>query len=166
MIQRAGGSNSGNQNGGAKDDQVVDFTAVREKRLDDKRKNTERIFFRDLLSVYSVTGHSKMLPVELIDVSEDGCAFQIPYDPNNLWPNQDDGVPIRLYFSREMYMEIFVRIQNSRHSIEGNHRFLRFGCSVDKGTQSYPAYQQFVKFLKLYSEQAHKDTGDMTLFYL
>jgi len=162
MTQRPGGTS----NGTVEKEQVIDFSTAREKRLEEKRKNTERIFFRDLLSVYSVTGQSKMLPIELIDVSEEGCAFQTPYDPENPWPKDETGLPIRLYFSKDMYLEVIVKVQNSRHSIEKNKRYLRFGCEIDKGTQSYPAYQQFVRFLKLYSEHAHKDMGDITVFYL
>lgn len=151
---------------GTEEKQIIDFSTVREKRLEEKRRNAERIFFKDLLSVYSVTGPSKILPIELIDVSEDGCSFQVPYQPEQKWPNSTNEIPIRLYFSREMYLEIIVQIQNSRHSIENNRRYLRYGCTVEKTTQSYAAYQQFVKFLKLYSEQAHKDTGKDTQFYI
>src|SRR4051812_7959157 len=109
-------------------EQVVDFNKVRERRLEEKRRSTERIFFKDLLSVYSVTGNTEMRPVELIEVSEDGCAFQIPYSTEGTWPNDGDHLPLRLYFSRDMYLEIFVRIQNSRHSIAKEARYLRFGC--------------------------------------
>jgi hypothetical protein len=162
MTQRLGRSNGGD----LQEDQVVDFHQIREKKLEEKRRNTERIFFKNLLSVYSVTGHSQMRPIELIDVSEEGCSFQIPHDPENLWPKNASALPVRMYFSQDTYLEIFVTIQHSRDSIESNMRFVRFGCTVDKGTQSYPAYQQFVRFLKLYSEHAHKDMGDVSVFYL
>ena len=55
---------------------------------------------------------------------------------------------------------------NSRPSIENGARYTRFGCQMDAATASYPAYQQFVKFMKLYSEHAHKDMGDISVFYL
>jgi hypothetical protein len=169
------------QSGGPKDspkdhqdtsNHVIDFTTVRQKKLEDKRKNAERIFFRDLLSVYSVSGRSshssgsKMHPVELLDVSEDGCAIQTVYDPENPWPRESTGLPLRLYFSQEMYLEVFISIKNSTPSIENNRRCLRLGCTIDQSSQSYPAYQQFVRFLKLYAEQAHKDNGNLTQFYL
>jgi hypothetical protein len=158
---------TGNINGGDLElERVVDFNEVREQRMEEKRRHTERIFFRNLLSVYSVTGHAKMHPIELIDVSDDGCSFQVPYDPERVWPNTESEIPIRLYFSQDTYLEILVKIQNSRPSIENNHRYVRYGCAVDKGLKSYPAYQQFVRFLKLYAENAYKDMGDVTVFYL
>jgi hypothetical protein len=162
MTQGTGNSSSN----GTQAERVVDFNEIREQRLEEKRRNTERIFFKNLLSVYSVTGHSKMQPIELIDVSEDGCSFQIPHDPDNAWPNKTTEIPIRLYFSQDTYLEVLARIQNSRPSIENNARFVRYGCTVDKSTKSYPAYQTFVRFLKLYAEHAHKDMGDVTVFYL
>ncbi len=162
MTQRLGKSN-GN---GIKEERVIDFNHAREQKMQEKRRKTERIFFQNLLSTYSVISQSKMHPIELIDVSEEGCSFQIPYHPENPWPTSNNSIPIRLYFSQDTYLEILVTIHNSRDSIENNARFIRFGCTVDVGVKSYLAYQQFVRFLKLYSENAHKDKGDISVFYL
>ena len=150
----------------SRDQQVIDFSEVRAQKLEEKRRSTERIFFKHLLSVYSVVGNAGMCPIEFIDLSEDGCSFQIPYDAQNPWPKDANDIPLRIYFSQDTYLEIRVKIQNSRPSIENNRRYVRFGCSVDKTTQSFGAYQQFVRFLKAYSEQAHKDRGDVSVFYL
>ena len=150
----------------SKTPQVVDFTEVREKKLEEKRRTTERIFFKHLLSVYSVAENSKMRPIELVDVSEEGCSFQIPFDAENPWPTDTHNMSLRLYFSQDTYLEVQVKIMNSRPSIENGARYVRFGCAVDKATASYAAFQQFVKFLALYSEHAHKDMGNVTVFYL
>lgn len=145
---------------------VVDFEKAREQRLDEKRRKAERIFFKHLLSVYCVVGESQMRPIELIEVSEDGCSFQVPFDPKDPWPNRADDMPIRLYFSQDTYIPIHLKVVNSKPCIDKGVRYIRFGCAVDKSLSSYPAYEQFVKFLKLYSEHAHKDMGDVTVFYL
>lgn len=146
--------------------QVVDFREVRAQKLEEKRRTNERIFFKHLLNVYSVIGDKQLLPVEFIDVSPEGCSFQVPFNPDNPWPSDLSELPMRIYFSQDTYLEIRVKIQNSRPSIEQNKRFVRYGCSVDTSISSYPAYLEFVKFLKLYSEHAHKDLGDVTLFYI
>ncbi len=167
MTRKQGKSFGSSHVGGqAAEEQVVDFNQVREKKLAEKRRNNERIFFKDLLSVYSMTGTSKMLPIDLIDVSEEGCSFQLPHNPENPWPQGSSELAIRLYFSRNTYLEIQVTIQNSRDAIENNVRHIRYGCSVDTSLKSYPAYQSFVRFLKLYAENSHKDMGNVTLFYL
>jgi hypothetical protein len=158
---------TGNSNGkGTEIERVVDFNEAREQRLEEKRRRTERIFFKKLLGVYSVIEHTQMHPIELIDISESGCSFQVPYDSENIWPSKSDSIPIRLYFSQDTYLEVFLKIQNSRPSIEANQRYVRYGCTIDQEVKSYPAYQQFVRFLKLYAEHSHKDMGDVTLFYL
>lgn len=146
--------------------QVIDFNEVRAQKMEEKRKTTERIFFKHLLSVYSVVGDSSMCPIEFIDVSEEGCSFQVPYHPERPWPTDAQELPLRIYFSQDTYLEVRAKIQNSRPSIENNRRYMRFGCTVDPSTQSYQAYQQFVRFLRMYSEHCHKDTGDLTVFYL
>jgi hypothetical protein len=155
-----GTGNSGNER------QVIDFNQMRAQKLEEKRRKTERIFFKHLLSVYTVIGGKQMAPIEIIDISEDGVAFQVPFNADKPWPTQTDEIPLRLYFSQDTYLEVLAKVVNSRPSIENGARYTRFGCSVDKTTSSYPAYQQFVKFMKLYSEHSHKDMGDISVFYL
>jgi hypothetical protein len=146
--------------------QVVDFSEKRAQKIDEKRRKTERIFFTNLLSVYCVMGESQMRPIELIDVSEEGCSFQVPFDSDNPWPKDMSELPIRLYFSQDTYCPLVLTIQNSRPCIDNGVRYVRFGCAIDQTLSSYPVYQQFVRFLKLYSEHAHKDKGDVSVFYL
>lgn len=146
--------------------EVVDFNEIRTQKLEEKRRHTERIFFKHLLSVYSVAGKSSLRPIEFIEMSEQGCSFQVPYDTENPWPTDVTDIPIRIYFSQDTYLEILVKIQNSRPSIENNQRYVRFGCLVDRSVKSYSAYVEFVRFMKLYAEHCHKDTGDLSVFYL
>ncbi|MCM2324735.1 MAG: hypothetical protein NDJ90_15860 [Oligoflexia bacterium] len=107
-----------------------------------------------------------MCPIEFIDVSETGCSFQVPFDPDRPWPTEAKEIPIRIYFSQDTFLEIRVKIQNANPSIENNRRYVRFGCSIDQSVSSYQAYLQFVKFLRMYAEHSHKDTGDVNVFYL
>lgn len=146
--------------------QVIDFNEVRAQKLEEKRRTTERIFFKHLLSVYSVVGNASMFPIEMIDLSEEGCSFQIPHDANNPWPKTAKEIPLRIYFSQNTFLEIQVTIQNSRPSIENNKRYVRYGCSINQDISSYAAYVQFVRFLRLYAEHSRKDNGDVSVFYL
>ncbi|MEK6705592.1 MAG: hypothetical protein AABZ06_07375 [Bdellovibrionota bacterium] len=146
--------------------QVIDFNEARAQKLAEKRRKTERIFFKHLLNVYSVVGKSTMYPIELIEVSEEGCSFQVPFEPKHPWPTDLADIPLRLYFSQDTYLEIMVKIQNSKPFIDRNGRSIRFGCLVDKTVASYAAYRQFVFFLKSYAEHARKDLGDVTVFYI
>jgi hypothetical protein len=165
MSQRSGNASSDAPEAA---ERVVDFNEVREQRLAEKKRQNERILFKNLLSVYTMVGQSEMLPVELVDVSEDGCSFHIPFDPENrkIWPNDIQEFPLRLYFSQDTFLEVIAKIHYSRSAIENNQRYTRYGCSIDTTVKSYPAYQAFVRFLKFYSEHAHKDKGEVTVFYL
>jgi hypothetical protein len=164
--------NSSNGKGGAtpepgtSDKTLVDFSEVRTQKLEEKRRKTERIFFKNLLGVYSVTGETRMRQIDLVDVSEEGCAFQVPFSSENPWPTQGNDLPIRLYFSQDTYLEVRVKVVNSRPYIENGERYIRYGCVVDQTLSSYTCYQQFVRFMHSYSDCAHRDLGDVSVFYL
>ena len=146
--------------------QVVDFNEARAQKLDEKKRKAERIFFKQLLGVYSVVGDHSMRQIELLEVSDDGLSFQVPFNSKDPWPSDMTELPLRLYFSQDTYIPVHLRIQNARQSIQDGTRYVRYGCSVDKEVSSYPAYLQFVSFLRAYSEHAHRDKGDVTIFYL
>ena len=149
------------------DEHIVDFGKARAQKLEEKRRKTERIFFKQILGIYCVTENDKTpKPIENVDMSEDGCSFQVPFDSNDPWPRDLKDIPIRIYFSQDTYMPLYLQIQNSRSCIENSKRYTRYGCRVDKTITSYPAYRQFIQFLKLYSEHAHQDDGKVTLFYI
>jgi hypothetical protein len=145
---------------------VIDFNQARTEKLDEKRRKTERIIFQNLLGVYCVTENTQMKQLQLVDISETGISFLVPFNIKNPWPKEDADLPVRLYFTQDTYLPIQVRIVNSRPFIEDGSRFVRYGCQVDQTLQSYETYRQFVGFLKSYSEQAHKDEGNDSVFYL
>ncbi|MBL7715614.1 MAG: PilZ domain-containing protein [Bdellovibrionales bacterium] len=145
---------------------VIDFNEARATKMEEKRRKTERIFFKQMLGVYSVLANDKIKPIEIIDISEDGLSFQVPFDTKNPWPADLSDLNLRLYFSQDTYLPVVVKIQNSRAGIDQGVRIVRYGCAIDKTLTSYTAFQQFVRFLKTYSEHAHKDMGEVSVFYL
>jgi hypothetical protein len=149
-----------------KDQHIVDLGEVRAQKLEEKRRHAERIFFKHLLSVYCITDSSQMRPIELVDISETGISFQVPHNANDPWPTSESNLVVRLYFSQDTYLPLHLKIENSRPSIVDGDRFVRYGCSVDKTLTTFETFQQFVRFMKLYSEHAHKDMGDVTVFYI
>lgn len=149
------------------DEQVVDFNEVRTRKMEEKRRKTERIFFRQLLGIYSVVGEGGgMRPIEIVDVSEEGLAFQVQYRAGDHWPQGEKDLVIRLYFSQDTYVPVHLKVQNSRPCVEEGVRYTRYGCLVDQTVSSSEAYLGFVRFLKAYAEHAHKDTGSASFFYL
>ena len=148
---------------------VVDFNEARAQKMDEKRRQTERIFFKQMLGVYCVTEEqngSQLRSIEPIDVSEEGLSFQVPHESKNPWPKDAENLSLRLYFSQDTYLPIRLKIVNSRAYIENGTRYVRYGCAIDSTAASYPAYRNLVGFMKAYAEHARKDLGDVTLFYL
>jgi hypothetical protein len=145
---------------------VVDFTEYRAQRLEDKRRKNERILINHFLGVYAVYGGNSLYQVELMDISDDGCSFQVPIDANKPWGEERKEFTIRLYFSQESYLSIPVSVQNKKTvSVNGN-RFTRYGCSVDTTASTYDAYSAYVHFLKAYSIVSQNDAGNVNVFFV
>src|SRR6185312_12482965 len=103
---------SGNSGTTTTERQVVDFNQMRAQKLEEKRRKTERIFFKSLLSVYTVLGDGKrMVPIEIIDISEEGCSFQVPHKSKEETLTTTE-LPLRLYFSQDTYLEVTAKIAN------------------------------------------------------
>jgi len=137
---------------------VIDINQVREQRALEKKRRAERVFFKNILNVFSEKNDSSMISLEIIDVSEAGCSFQIEPEASGAWPSKSDEIPIKFYFSADFYFEVQVKIVNASISIDGRKKMMRFGCLVNQNHKSYPAYQQFVRFLKVYAEHSSEES--------
>lgn len=146
-----------------KDQEIISLDQFRNRKQEEKQRKTERIFFHNLVGIYSVVHPGKMVPIDLIDVSEEGLAIQVPYQSEKTWPANTENVPIRLYFSPDSFMEVVVDIKNTRPTIEGGVRYLRYGCMVQTEQKSFSAWQGFVRFLKAFSEVSEKDSGNIAV---
>jgi hypothetical protein len=147
-------------------EKVIDLAEIRTQRLEEKRRKTERIFMNQFLGVYCMTGSNSMHQIEIVDVSEGGLGFQVPFNAEKPLPITDKNLPIRLYFNQESFLQVHVTIQNSRPAVQNGTRYTRYGCSIDPTTSTYAAYQAFVKFLKAYGEVSQKDNGDVNVFFV
>lgn len=145
---------------------VVDLNEVRTQRLEEKRRKTERVFMNQFLGVYCMTGSNSMHQIEIVDVSEGGLGFQVPFNPDKPFPITDQHIPIRLYFNQESFLQVHITVQNSRPVVQNGTRYTRYGCAIDTNTSTYQAYLAFVKFLHAYGEAAQKDKGDVNVFFV
>jgi hypothetical protein len=142
-------------------EEIVNLDQFRNRKQEEKKRKTERIFFDHLVGVYSVVNPGKMVQIDLTDVSEEGLGIQVPYQSEKVWPTQTNDLVIRLYFSPESFMEIVVDIKNTRPTIEGGNRYIRYGCLVKREQRAFEAWNRFVTFLKAFSEVSEKDTGNI-----
>lgn len=150
---RSNGNGSDNGSG------VVDLNEVREQRTQEKKKRAERVFFKNILNSFFVRDDGQLVPIDMVDVSDTGCSFLLPYHSSADFPQTSNHLPLRIYFSSEFYLEIFVKILNSNQAIDGKLRMVRFGCQVEESQKAMPAWAQFIKFLKAYAEYSLQDAG-------
>ena len=145
---------------------VINLDQFRNRKSEEKKRKTERLFFHNLVGVYGMVQPGKMLPVDLIDVSEEGLAIQVPY-PNGtytadkVWPKDSTNLTLRLYFSPDSFMEVTVDVKNSRPTIEGGSKYVRYGCEVHPEQRGFSAWKNFVVFLRAYTEISERDSGNV-----
>jgi hypothetical protein len=142
-------------------DEIISLDKFRNRKQEEKKRKTERIFFDHLVSVYALVNPGKMVQIQLTDVSEDGLGIQVPYQTERVWPHQAENIAIRLYFSAENFMEVLVDIKNTRPTIDGGKRFIQYGCAVKSEQRASVAWTRFVSFLKAFSEVSERDTGNI-----
>ena len=62
-------------------EKVLDFNSKRIENIEEKRRTFERVLFQNFLGCYTVIHQEGVIyPVELVDISSDGCLFQVPWD--------------------------------------------------------------------------------------
>jgi len=145
---------------------VINLDQFRNRKTEEKKRKTERIFFHNLVGVYGLINPSKMVPIQLIDVSESGLAIQVPYPSettmsDRVWPRDSNNLPVRLYFSADSFMEVMVDVKNSTPTVDGGQKYMRYGCEVVEDQRSFAAWKSFVSFLKTYSEVSERDSGNI-----
>jgi hypothetical protein len=161
------GNGNGKNNGTQETGQVINFRQVREAKMDEKRRKYERILFTNILGAYFVIeGSGRLSAVELIDVSSDGLSFQLPTDSKNTGAlKSGEEMSFRLYFTKDTFISVDVKIVHERQCIENGGSYVRFGCSVIQGSSNYQAYKAFVEFMAQFAEAARSDDGGLKLSY-
>jgi hypothetical protein len=147
---------------------VINLDQFRNRKSEEKKRKTERLFFHNLVGVYGIVQPGKMLPVDLIDVSEEGLAIQVPYpsataSSDKTWPRDSSNISIRLYFSPDSFMEVTVDVKNSRPTIENGSKYVRYGCEVHTEQRAYEAWKNFVTFLRAYTDVSERDSGNINV---
>lgn len=147
---------------------VINLDQFRNRKSEEKKRKTERIFFHNLVGVYGIVQPGKMVPVDLIDVSEGGLAIQVPYPASTtmadkIWPKDSSDLSIRLYFSPDSFMEVTVDVKNSGPVIDNGSKYVRYGCAVNPNQRAYEAWKNFVGFLRSYTDVSERDSGNINV---
>jgi hypothetical protein len=149
------------------DNKLVDLSAARRKRVEERRKNVERILFRNLMGVYSVIEDRGLVGVQLVDISREGMAFQFPWRPGEeIAYSQGESVLLRLYFGQETFLPAEVEIRHCQEVVEGGQTYMRFGGKLNKDLSSFKALNSFIEFIYQYAEFAKPEDGQIKLLFV
>ena len=145
-------------------DNLLSFSSVRKEKIEEKRRNYERVMFRDILNVYTTVENSGLQPIELIDISRGGLLFQIPKS-SDFECKEGDELSFRMYFASESFLPIRAKVVRVVDAIEDGISFSRYGCRIDTGLSSYEALDHFVQFISKCAEHGHEDHESLKIYY-
>jgi len=151
------------------DKKVVDFNEKRKKNIEQKRRSFERVVFQEFLGVYSVIDdHGTGFPIKLVDISGDGCQFQIPFSlkAKNQFKAETE-VTLKLYFTKGSYLPAVVKIRHvSEYVDQQGDAWLRLGGGFDTSLPSFKALSHFIEFIYHYAESSCLDKGEGKVYFL
>lgn len=145
-------------------ERVINLSSVRQEKIEEKRREYERVVFRSNFGVFIFNEQTGLDAVEIVDISEGGMQFQTP-EKSHLRLQTGDTVPVRLYFSTDHFISIDVKVVRSFTALENGDAVHRYGCLMDKGMASYAAIYHFVQFITKCAEHGHKDEQHLKVFY-
>ncbi len=151
------------------DKKVLDFNKKRKDNIEHKRRAVERIMFDNFLGTYSVIdGIDAIYPIDIVDISRNGCLIQVPYNKGTLKAfKQDEEYTLRLYFTKASYIPAVVKIKYAKEFVDsdGQH-YMQYGCEFDTGVASFEALESFINFLYKFAEHSAVDRGDSKVYFL
>lgn len=149
-------------------EKVLDFTQKRKQNIEQKRRTFERVLFQNFLGAYTVIDQEGTLfPITLVDISHDGCLFQVPWDVKKDSKFKEDlEIPMRMYFSKKTYIPIICTVKYGKEFIDKNGQtYMHYGCEFDKSMHSFEAMKSFIDFVYKFAEHSAIDRGDVKSFF-
>lgn len=151
------------------DKKVVDFNEKRKQTIEQKRRTFERVVFQEFLGVYSVVDdQGSNFPIKLVDISSDGCQFQLPFSlkaKNQFKP--DTEVTLKLFFTKGSYLPAVVTVRHASEYVDQQgDAWLRLGGEFDTSLPSFQALASFIQFIYQYAEFSCLDKGESKVYFL
>lgn len=150
-------------------DKVLDFNSKRKENIEEKRRTFERVLFENFLGCYTVIHNEGVIyPVDLVDISDDGCLFQVPWNVNNDKKFESGSeFTLRFYFTNKSYIPVIVTSKYGKEFIgPDGESYMRYGCEFDTSYPSFEALRPFIEFMYKFAEHSAMDTGDTKIYSL
>lgn len=151
------------------DKKVVDFGARRKESIEQKRRSFERVVFQEFLGVETVVDdQGSGFPVKLMDISGEGCQFQLPFSlkAKNQFKAGTE-ITMKLFFTKGTYLLAVVTVRHATEYVDKDgDAWLRLGGEFDTSLPSYKALESFVNFIYQYAEYSCLDKGESKVYFL
>ena len=148
---------------------VIDFQEKRKSSIEKKKRSFERVLFTEFLGSYAeIDENGTKYSVNLVDISHDGCLFQIPFSENSR--NHFKGlqeITLRVYFTKDDFLPLEIKVKHmNEHVNEKGDACLRFGGEFNKELPSFKAFEPFIEFLYKFAEFSCIDKGESKVYFL
>ncbi len=148
---------------------VFDFNEKRKNAIEKKRRSFERVVFQEFLGVYTVVDdQGSAYPIKLVDVSGEGCQFQLPFSlkAKNQFKSGTE-VTLKFFFTKGSYLPALVTVRHASEYIdEKGDAWLRLGGVFDTSLPSFQALSSFIDFIYQYAEFSCLDRGESKVYFL
>jgi len=154
---------------GARMSKVIDFQEVRANSIEKKKRSFERVLFTEFLGSYAeIDENGTKYSVSMVDISKDGCLFQIPFTERaRAHFSKSDNVTVRVYFTKDDFIPLSVDLKHvNEHVNEQGDACLRFGGEFDKNLPSFKAFEPFIDFIYKFAEFSCTDKGESKVYFL
>ena len=148
---------------------ILNFVEKRKETIEQKKRSFERVLFQNFMGSYSVIdGQDTIYPISLVDVSKDGCQFQIPVQgTNGKTYKTDEEVSLRIYFTEHSFIPASVIVKHGKEHQDNNGRkYMRYGCEFDKSMPTFEALESFIEFVYRFAEHSTIDKGRNKVYFI
>ena len=150
------------------ENKVIDFVKKRSENVEQKRRSFERMVFQNFLGAYSVIdNHGTISPITLVDISQDGCSFQVPWRAGkDVKIAKETEIVMRMYFTKGSYIPVVVSVRHGKEIImDDGSTYMQYGCEFDKSHSSFEAMQSFIDFMDKFAKHSALDKGDTKVYF-
>lgn len=150
-------------------DKVLNFLEKRKENIEQKRRQFERILFNNFLGAYTVVDQGgSIYPVSLVDVSRDGCLFQVPWNVDRDTKIEDGTeITMRMYFTKNSFVPVVINVKYGREFVdEDGQTYMQYGSEFDSSMPSFSAVEAFIEFMYKFAEHSSVDKGSQKVYFL
>lgn len=148
---------------------VIDFQAKREESIEKRKRSFERVLFSEFLGSYAeIDENGTKFNVMMVDISREGCLFQVPFSKGSLEHFQkQDNITVRVYFTKDDFLPLDIDMKHINEYIdERGDAYIRIGGEFDQNAPSFKAFQPFIEFLYKFAEFSSVDRGESKVYFL